>query len=142
MIANSFNLKRFFTKRSDHVGVKICGVRNETDAIAAIESGADALGFNLYPGSKRYLQWQKEAVWIRELPAEISRIALVVNSTLEEATQLLDIELFDGLQLHGEESEEYLPIIGEVPINRYSKPFGWKRSSSWSGFALTLSLAF
>jgi phosphoribosylanthranilate isomerase len=107
VIANSFNLKRFFTKRSDHVGVKICGVRSEADAIAAIESGADALGFNLYPGSKRYLQWQKEAAWIRELPAEISRIALVVNSTLKEATQLLEMELFDGLQLHGEESEEF-----------------------------------
>jgi phosphoribosylanthranilate isomerase len=107
VIANSFNLKRFFTKRSDHVGVKICGVRNETDAIAAIECGADALGFNLYPGSKRYLQWQKEATWIRELPAEISRIALVVNPTLEEATHLLETELFDGLQLHGEESAEF-----------------------------------
>ena len=87
--------------------MKICGVRNETDAIAAIESGADALGFNLYPGSKRYIQWQKEAAWIRELPAEVSRIALVVNSTLEEATQLLEMDLFDGLQLHGEESEEF-----------------------------------
>jgi phosphoribosylanthranilate isomerase len=107
VIANSFNLKRFFTKRSDHVGVKICGVRNEADAIAAIESGADALGFNLYPGSRRYLQWQNEAAWIRELPADISRIALVVNSTLEEARQLLELELFDGLQLHGEESEEF-----------------------------------
>jgi phosphoribosylanthranilate isomerase len=105
--ANSFNLKRFFTKRSDHVWVKICGVRNEADAIAAIECGADALGFNLYPGSKRYLSWQKEAAWIRELPAEVSRIALVVNSTLEEATQLLETDLFDGLQLHGEESEEF-----------------------------------
>ena len=65
------------------------------------------MGFNLYPGSKRYLQWQKEADWIRELPAEISRIALVVNLTLEEATQLLEKELFDGLQLHGDESEEF-----------------------------------
>ena len=107
MTANSFKFKRFFRKRSDHVRVKICGVKNEADAIAAIECGADALGFNLYPGSKRYLQWQKEAVWIRELPADISRIALVVNSTLEEARQLLEIELFDGLQLHGEESEEF-----------------------------------
>ncbi|HSZ27298.1 MAG TPA: phosphoribosylanthranilate isomerase [Chthoniobacterales bacterium] len=87
--------------------MKICGVKNEADAIAAIESGVDALGFNLYPGSKRFIQWQKEAAWIRELPAEVSRIALVVNATLDEAVELLETDLFDGLQLHGDESREY-----------------------------------
>jgi phosphoribosylanthranilate isomerase len=105
--ANSFKFKRFFRKHSDHVGVKICGVKNEVDAIAAIECGADALGFNLYPGSKRFIQWQKEAAWIRELPGEVSRIALVVNATLDEAGQLLETDLFDGLQLHGDESREF-----------------------------------
>jgi phosphoribosylanthranilate isomerase len=87
--------------------VKICGVKNEPDALAAIEAGADALGFNLYPGSKRYIQWKKEAAWIRDLPAEIARIAVIVNWTLDEARQLLELDLFDGLQLHGEESEEF-----------------------------------
>lgn len=107
MTANSFNSKRFFIKHSDHIRVKICGVKNEADAIAAVECGADALGFNLYAGSKRYIQWQKEAAWIRELPAEISRIAVVVNSTLEEACRWLEMDVFDGLQLHGEESREF-----------------------------------
>jgi phosphoribosylanthranilate isomerase len=105
--ANSFNSKRFFRKPSDHIGVKICGVRNEADAVAAIESGADALGFNLYPGSKRYMQWQKEAAWIRKLPVEIARIGVVVDATLQEASRLLEMDLFDGLQLHGEESRGY-----------------------------------
>ena len=117
MTANSFNFKRFFTKRSDHVGVKICGLKNEIDALAAIESGADALGFNLYPGSKRYLDWEKEAAWIRELPAEVSRLAVVVNARLEEATRLLETDLFDGLQLHGEESREYCQLLAQ-----YRKP--------------------
>jgi phosphoribosylanthranilate isomerase len=101
------NSKRFFRKHSDHVRVKICGVKSEADAIDAIECGADALGFNLYPGSKRYIQWQKEAAWIRELPVEVSRIAVVVDSTLNELCHLLEMDLFDGLQLHGEESREY-----------------------------------
>jgi phosphoribosylanthranilate isomerase len=87
--------------------VKICGVQNEADAIAAIEAGADALGFNFYPKSKRYIQWQREAAWIRELPAEVARIAVIVNLTLDEARQLLEIDLFDGLQLHGEESKDF-----------------------------------
>jgi phosphoribosylanthranilate isomerase len=115
--ANSFNLKRFFRKRSDQVGVKICGLKNEIDAIAAIESGADALGFNLYPGSKRYIQWEKESEWIRRLPVEVARIALIANSTLEEACQLLEMDLFDGLQLHGDESGEFCEALV-----KYRKP--------------------
>jgi phosphoribosylanthranilate isomerase len=123
--ANSLNLKRFFIKRSDYVQVKICGIKNEADATAAIDCGADALGFNLYAGSKRYIQWQKEAAWIRELPAEVSRIAVIVNSTLEEACQLLEMDLFDGLQLHGEESRQFCeslvkcrkPVLKAVRLN-------------------------
>jgi phosphoribosylanthranilate isomerase len=104
---NSFSSKRFFTKSSNHVRVKICGVKNERDAIAAIEAGADALGFNLYPESKRYIQWETEMKWIRELPAEIARIAVIVNLAPGEAARLLEMDLFDGLQLHGEESGEF-----------------------------------
>jgi phosphoribosylanthranilate isomerase len=105
--ANSFNTKRFFGKDSNRVFVKFCGIKNELDARAAIECGADALGFNLYPGSTRFIQWQREQAWIRELPAEISRIAVVVNPTLDEAWRLLEMDIFDGLQLHGEESREF-----------------------------------
>jgi phosphoribosylanthranilate isomerase len=105
--ANSFSSKRFFIKSSDHVRVKICGVKNETDAIAAIEAGADALGFNLYPASKRFIQWETEMKWIRELPAEIARIAVIVDVTPEAAGLLLGMDLFDGLQLHGGESKEF-----------------------------------
>ncbi len=93
--------------------VKICGVKNEADAIAAIECGADALGFNLYPGSTRYIKWQKDAAWIHELPAEVSRIAVVVNSPLDEVSRLLEMDLFDGLQLHGEESREYCEALAK-----------------------------
>jgi len=105
--ANSFNPKRFFSKNSDRVFVKFCGIRTEPDAIAAIECGADALGFNLYLGSTRFIQWQKEKSWIRGLPAEISRVAVLVNPGLDEALQLLETDVFDGLQLHGEESREF-----------------------------------
>jgi phosphoribosylanthranilate isomerase len=105
--ANPFNSKRFFRKPSDQVGVKICGIKTETDALAAIECGADALGFNLFPGSKRYLRWQKEVAWICRLPVEVSRIGVLVNATLEEARRLLEMDLFDALQLHGEESKGY-----------------------------------
>ena len=113
MTANSFNSKRFFKNSSDVVRVKICGIKNQSDATAAIEFGADALGFNLYPGSKRYIDREKEAAWIRELPPEVARVAVLVNPTLEETGKVLDADLFDALQLHGEESKEFCEALLE-----------------------------
>jgi phosphoribosylanthranilate isomerase len=111
--ANSFNTKRFFSENSDRVLVKFCGIRNELDAEAAIECGADALGFNLYPGSKRFIHWQTEQAWIRRLPAEVSRVAVVVNPALDEASELLEMDLFDGIQLHGDESREFCESLAK-----------------------------
>jgi len=111
--ANSFNTKRFFSKNSNRVLVKFCGIRSEIDAKAAIDCGADALGFNLYPGSKRFIQWQREKVWIRALPAQISRVAVVVNPALDDVRQLLEMDVFDAFQLHGEESREFCESMAE-----------------------------
>jgi phosphoribosylanthranilate isomerase len=111
VIANSFNSKRFFKKSFDHVRVKICGVKNEADALAAIDSGTDALGFNLYPGSKRYISWKAEAAWIRALPSGVARVAVLVDPTIEEARELVDLDLFDALQLHGNESKEFCEVL-------------------------------
>lgn len=113
MSANSFNSKRFFQKSFDHVRIKICGVKNEPDALAAVESGADALGFNLYPGSKRYIRWRTEAAWIRALPSGVARVAVLVNPTIEEARELADFDLFDALQLHGDESKEFCEVLSD-----------------------------
>ena len=58
-----------------------------------------------------YIDIGGEQAWIRELPAEISRIAVVVNPPLDEALQLLEMDIFDGLQLHGEESREFCELL-------------------------------
>src|SRR5258708_13875497 len=70
-------LPRFLSgaKRSSPY-VKICGVTNPDDALAAIECGADALGFNLFPGSKRFLRLETARNWISDLPPEIARSAV------------------------------------------------------------------
>ena len=82
--------------------VKICGVTNPEDAMAAIESGADALGFNLFPGSKRFLQLDSAREWISALPPQIARVAVAVNPVLAEVEDWLAGDLFHALQLHGQ----------------------------------------
>ncbi len=89
------------------VRVKICGVTNPADAEAAIECGADALGFNFYPGSKRYIQLEAASAWMSELPRDIIRVAVLVNPTWEEAIRLGEHPSITGLQLHGSEKPDF-----------------------------------
>ncbi|HEX8312092.1 MAG TPA: phosphoribosylanthranilate isomerase [Chthoniobacteraceae bacterium] len=98
--------------------VKICGVTNREDAETAIALGADALGFNLFPQSKRYIDLDQEATWIEKLPPFISRVAVLVNLPLEEARRISAHSAIDLLQLHGDEDEEYCAAVAE-----FGRPF-------------------
>lgn len=86
------------------VRIKVCGLTNEADALAAIEAGADALGFNLWPQSKRHVDLGEAAGWIEKLPPFVSRVAVTVNEPIERLRELAARPLFDVLQLHGDET--------------------------------------
>lgn len=88
--------------------VKICGITNKEDAMEAIRLGADALGFNLWSGSKRYLPFEQNAEWIASLPGGVERIAVLVNVPIEEARKVAGHPAFHAVQFHGDENAEYL----------------------------------
>ncbi len=87
--------------------VKICGLTTPQDAHAAIAFGADALGFNFFPGSRRYVPPEAGREWIGELPDTVERIAILVNPTLDEARAAAGCRGIDGLQLHGSETPDF-----------------------------------
>ncbi len=91
----------------ERVRIKICGLTNEADAVAAIEAGADALGFNGFSGSKRYIDLATEAAWIVKLPPLVSRVAVVVNPSEVEARALLAQPGVDAIQFHGDETPAF-----------------------------------
>ena len=95
------------------IRVKICGITNLTDALAAIECGADALGFNFYPGSKRYIDIFAAKDWIAELPRTVCKVAVVVNPTEAQALGLAQLPFIDALQLHGAESPGFCEVLAE-----------------------------
>ena len=92
---------------NQRVRVKICGLTNRDDALAAIACGADALGFNLFPGSKRHLILDEHAAWLRALPPFITRVAVLVNAPLDEARRVAAHPAIDCVQLHGDEDAAY-----------------------------------
>jgi len=87
--------------------VKICGITNREDALQAVDAGADALGFILYPGSKRYISPEKAWAIAAELPPFVQRVAVAVNASVHELEAWRHSAPFDLWQLHGDESMEF-----------------------------------
>ena len=87
-------------------GIKFCGFTREEDAAAAVEAGADALGFNFYGKSKRHVRLDDAAEWIARLPADVSRVAVVVQPDEGLLRALQESGLFHALQFHGGESPD------------------------------------
>jgi len=94
--------------------VKICGITNRFDAEAAIAAGVDALGFNFWPGSRRYIDPSGAIGWIRDLPDEVERVAVLVNPALSQACRIA--ERMDVLQLHGKEMTNFCRKLGEMSV--------------------------
>ena len=89
--------------------VKICGIKTSNDALAAIEAGADYLGFNFYSKSVRFVEKQTCAEITSVLKKEHPHIRLVgvfVNLSVEEVKDILDTCSLDLAQLHGDETPE------------------------------------
>jgi phosphoribosylanthranilate isomerase len=86
--------------------VKICGLTNHEDAKAAMELGADLLGFNFYPKSPRYIQPDKAAEIIHKLPAFIDVVGVFVNHSIDEIREIASRCQLDWIQLHGDENPD------------------------------------
>ncbi len=87
--------------------IKICGITNFEDAQAAVAAGADALGFNFYKPSPRYITPQNAREIIQQLPASILTVGILVDESLKSARSIANQTGIAALQLHGDESPDY-----------------------------------
>ncbi|HIJ52505.1 MAG TPA: phosphoribosylanthranilate isomerase [Planctomycetes bacterium] len=87
--------------------VKICGITNYKDAAAALDMGADLLGFNFYAKSPRYIQPTKAIEIINKLPGFIDIAGVFVNESIEQIKETKNLCQLDWLQLHGDEDPNF-----------------------------------
>ncbi|HEY2101887.1 MAG TPA: phosphoribosylanthranilate isomerase [Chthoniobacterales bacterium] len=94
--------------------VKICGITNRLDAENAISAGADALGFNFWPGSRRYIDPRQASDWIRDLPGSVVHVGVVVNPSIMQACTMA--QAVNVLQLHGSETPSFCKELSAVSV--------------------------
>jgi phosphoribosylanthranilate isomerase len=91
------------------VFVKICGLTNLTDTVAASEFGATAAGFNFYPGSPRYIAPEALASWIGETPSGMWKVGVFVDEPVDRVLEISRMLGLDVAQLHGHETPSDVP---------------------------------
>jgi phosphoribosylanthranilate isomerase len=105
--------------------VKVCGITSYEDAAAVVEAGADALGFNFYPASPRYVDPLIVRGIVRRLSPFATAVGVFVNMANTRA--LTEIVRFSGvqvLQLHGDESPDYCRELQDWPLIKAIRPGG------------------
>jgi len=82
--------------------VKICGITNSEDALAAVEAGATAIGFNLWRGSPRFIEASEAARIGGMLPETVLKVGVFVDEAQERVEEIAREAGLDVVQLHGE----------------------------------------
>ncbi len=98
--------------------VKICGLTNVEDALAAVDFGADILGFVFAP-SARQVTREMVAGIVERLPAGISTVGVFVDAPLEEVQETMRVCDLNLAQLHGSESPEFCRAVGPQVIKSF-----------------------
>ncbi len=105
------------------VRIKICGITRAEDALEAVRLGADALGFNFWRDSKRYITPVAAAAIIAQLRPFVTTVGVFVNQSEAELRAIAAESGIQVFQLHGDESPELcarlpLPVVKAIAVDQ------------------------
>jgi phosphoribosylanthranilate isomerase len=111
--------------------VKICGVTTLDDALACVDAGADAVGFNFWPRSKRHVTVEAAAAIAKRLPPSVRTLGVFVDPTADEVDRAFASGAIDLAQLHGDEPPAFCAGFG----GRYVKALRLRDAASLARLA-------
>jgi phosphoribosylanthranilate isomerase len=107
--------------------IKICGITRLDDARAALDAGADAIGFIFYPQSKRYITPEAVGAIVAALPSFVHTVGVTVNLAPSELAELARVAPLSHWQLHGDETSSTAAAHQALGARRLIKvlPLPW-----------------
>jgi phosphoribosylanthranilate isomerase len=101
--------------------IKICGIKSVTDALAALEAGADLIGFNFHPRSPRYIDAGRcrDIMSVMRRYGHVVYVGVFVNASAEEIHATMDTCGLSLAQLHGDETVEFMESLEEKSFKAF-----------------------
>src|SRR4051812_16852688 len=101
--------------------IKVCGMTRLTDALHAVEQGATAIGFVMWPRSPRAVTPERAAEIAAELPSHVMKVGVFVNESIDRIRAIAEQTRITAVQLHGDEPPAYAdaldwPVIRAVSV--------------------------
>jgi phosphoribosylanthranilate isomerase len=100
--------------------VKICGITRLDDALAAVDAGANAIGFVFWPKSPRCIDPYRARAIAVQLPPFVTAVGLFVNQPREYVSAVASLVRLGAVQLHGDETPEFAASIAAPVIKALS----------------------
>ena len=101
------------------IPIKICGITREQDLLAAVDAGANAVGFVLYPPSPRHVTPERAAALAALLPAFVTPVLLFVNASSAEIADAAALVPGAWLQFHGDETPACCEAVAQQTGRRW-----------------------
>ncbi len=89
------------------IKIKVCGLKDPSNVAEVAMLKPQFMGFILYKGSPRYISPEEAGAMVKNVPASIQKVGVLVNEPIENALKIAKSGVFDLLQLHGNESTGY-----------------------------------
>ncbi|HEX8161274.1 MAG TPA: phosphoribosylanthranilate isomerase [Pyrinomonadaceae bacterium] len=123
------------------VKVKVCGITNLGDALASVEAGADALGFNFYRRSPRYVEPARAREIVGRVPPGVLCVGVFVNEEREAVARAVAESGVGAAQLHGDESPAYCETLRGMRLIkalRVGEGFAPERATDYAAESILL----
>ncbi len=124
------------------IKLKVCGITSLEDARAAIECGAEFLGFNFYSKSPRYIAPEAARTIIEQLPNDITTVGIFVNEAQpQDVIEILKVSGAQLAQLHGDEDAVYCEAVGArrvIKALRVGESFDVQQVLNYPAWAILL----
>jgi phosphoribosylanthranilate isomerase len=114
--------------------VKICGVTTPDDAAMVAAAGADAIGVNLWPGSKRHVTPGVARGVLAAVPAGVLKVGVFVDASADEVERQIEDLGLDRAQLHGDESPAHFGALDArlIRVVRVRDESSFEHEAGWS----------